>query len=78
MFIALPLASSNFICRVPNTSVVKLVMFNASIVDLMSVPLAIPAPYCALPLGLVVTFINTLPAPVLILALNGMYPPNIP
>ena len=78
MFIALPLASSSFNLPSPSIVVVKLSTAKASITVLMSVPLAIPAPYCALPLGAVVTLTSTLPAPVLILALNGMYPPNSP
>ena len=44
----------------------------------MSVLFAIPAPYCALPLGLDVTLARYVPLPVVMFPLNGMYPPNNP
>ena len=78
LVIALPFDSVSCILPSPNISVVRLGILNASIVSLISVLFAIPAPYCALPLGLVDTLIVTLPAPVSMLALKGMYPPNIP
>ena len=78
MFIALPFASERLNLPSPNSSVVKFAILPPSIASLISVPFAIPAPYCALPLGLVDTLIVTLPAPVSMLALKGMYPPNIP
>ena len=69
---ALPFASVSFSLPSPNTSTVMLGMFNASIVSLMSVLFAIPAPYCALPLGLLFTLARYTPLPLLMFALNGI------
>ena len=72
MVTALPFASVSLILPSPNISDVKLGILNASIVSLMSVLFAIPAPYCALPLGLEFTLAKYVPLPVVILPLKGI------
>ena len=69
---ALPFASVSLILPSPNISEVKFGMFNASIVSFISVLFAIPAPYCALPLGLLLTFARNTPLPLLMFALKGI------
>ena len=72
MFIALPFASERLNLPSPNISDVKLGILKASIVSLISVLFAIPAPYCALPLGLAFTLAKYVPLPVVILPLKGI------
>ena len=70
--IALPFDSVSCILPSPNISVVRLGILNASIVSLISVLFAIPAPYCALPLGLETTLARYVPLPVVMLPLKGV------
>ena len=76
--IALPFDSVNCNLPSPNISVVKFGILNASIVDLISELFAMPAPYCALPLGLVVTLAKNVPLPVVMFPLKGTYPSSNP